>query len=341
MVGQSDPSLMPTTSVPQVTRRQRVIKVIRPAIGTLVVAAVTYAVVSQWSDVTKAIHSLAWQSVALAFVMVLLGMAGGVMSWRALLREEGYPLGILSAAMIVLVGQLGKYLPGSVWSVLLQMDLAKREGVPPARTFTATLCWMGLGVSSALTVGLFGLPVLVDAGQPLAWVMLGLLPIALICSHPKVLTRLVDLALRLLRRDPLPHSFTWRGVSEAFGWSLFTWFCYGTHLWLLANALGAPGWSGFMRCLGGFAMAMTAGVLFVLAPSGAGIREGLIVSALAGAMVRGEALGIAVVSRMLFTISDVALAGLAGLWAWHILRDERSGKGHPVNVRADRLGQRP
>lgn len=298
----------------------RMAPVLRPVLGLLIVAAVVYAVVSQWSEVRTAIDGMAWQSVVLAAVAVVLGTMAGVMSWRALLAEEGHPLSVLDAGRVFLVGQLGKYLPGSVWSVVVQMELAKRLGVPRARTFTATLCWIGLSLSSALTVGLVGLPVIADAETPLLWVLVALLPVALACSHPKALTRIVDLMLKVMRKPPLPHVFTWRGVLHAFGWLLITWLCYGWHLWLLANSLGAPGISGFVRCLGGFALALGAGIIFIVAPSGAGAREVLIVAALAGVMTEGRALGVAVVSRMLFTVVDVLLAGAAALSAWRLLR---------------------
>lgn len=307
---------------------KRFVGLLRPVVGLLIVAAVVYAVVSQWAEVKLAIRDMAWQSVLLAFACVVAGSLTAVLSWRALLAEEGHPLAPLEAARIFLVGQLGKYLPGSVWSVVVQMELANRSGVPRARTFTASLCWIGLSLSSALTVGLIGLPVIAEAANPLIWGLVALLPVALACSHPVVLTKIVDLILRVLRKPPLPHVFTWKGVLQAFGWLLVTWFFYGAQLWLLGNSLGAPGLSGFVRCLGGFALALGAGVVFVVAPSGAGAREALIVAALSGAMGKGEALGVAVVSRMVFTVADIALAGISAVSAWRLLR------GSPVDPAA-------
>ncbi len=305
------------------TTLKRLAPLLRPLLGVLIIAAVAYAVASQWTEVRAAIADMAWQSVLLAAVSVVLGTMAGVMSWRALLAEEGHPLTVLDASRVFLVGQLGKYLPGSVWSVVVQMELATRLGVPRARTFTATLSWIGLSLSSALTVGLVGLPVIADTQTPLLWALVGLLPFALACSHPKVLTRIVDLMLKVLRKPALPHEFTWRGILHAFGWLLVTWLFYGIHLWLLANSLGAPGLMGFLRCLGGFALALGAGIVFIVAPSGAGAREALIVAALGGVMTEGQALGVAVVSRMLFTVVDVLLAGLAAVSAWRLLRGDR------------------
>jgi uncharacterized membrane protein YbhN (UPF0104 family) len=61
---------------------------------------------------------------------------------------------------------------------------------------------------------------------------------------------------------------------------------------------------------------MAAGVLFVFVPSGAGVREALIVAALAPVMPAGAALGVAVVSRAIFIVADVLSAGAAALSAW-------------------------
>jgi glycosyltransferase 2 family protein len=312
---------------------QRLVPLLRPVLGALIVAAVAFAVVSQWPEVRIAIQGMAWQSVLLALSAVVLGSAAGLMSWRALLAEEGHPLGVVDAGRVFFVGQLGKYLPGSVWSIVIQMELANRLNVPRARTFTTTLSWIGLSLSSALTVGLIGLPVMADADTPVVWALWVLLPVALFCSHPKILTRIVDAILKVLRKPPLPHAFSWRGILQAFGWLLMTWFLYGVHLWLLANSLGAPGVYGFLRCLGGFALALAAGVVFAVAPSGAGAREALIVAAMAGVMTTGEALGVAVVSRMLFTIADICLAAAAAFSAWWVLRRHAGAEPERIPAR--------
>jgi hypothetical protein len=64
--------------------------------------------------------------------------------------------------------------------------------------------------------------------------------------------------------------------------------------------------------------------MFIVVPSGAGVREGLIVAALAGVMSAGEALGVAVVSRMVFTAADVLAAGIAALSATQLSRRRES-----------------
>ena len=101
---------------------------VRAAVAVLIVAAITYAVVSEWGDVNNALQTLNWANVVLAFVAVLMGMVTAALAWRALLAGEGHPLPPWTAARIFLVGQLGKYLPGSIWSVVLQTELARGAG---------------------------------------------------------------------------------------------------------------------------------------------------------------------------------------------------------------------
>ena len=53
---------------------------------------------------------------------------------------------------------------------------------------------------------------------------------------------------------------------------------------------------------------MTAGFLVFVAPSGIGIREAVLVAALAPVLDTGEALSVALVVRLVFTLADLLAA---------------------------------
>ena len=63
-------------------------------------------------------------------------------------------------------------------------------------------------------------------------------------------------------------------------------------------------------------VAMTAGVVAFVLPSGIGARELVIVGALATVLPYGQALALAVVSRVMFTVAELVSAGVATLAAW-------------------------
>ena len=78
--------------------------------------------------------SLASMTVTCLFPVLALafGIASPALSmlgWRALLADLGSPLHVAPASGVFLVGQLGKYLPGSVWSVLAQAEIAGQQRV--------------------------------------------------------------------------------------------------------------------------------------------------------------------------------------------------------------------
>ncbi len=301
------------------------INVGRVAVALAIAVAVTIAIRSQWSEVRRTFSELSWLSLAGSMVLVVLGMGAVVRAWQHVLAELGRPIRAVDASRFYLVGQLGKYLPGSVWSFVLQMELARRAGVPRATGFVAVLVTVGLSTASALTVGLLGLPALFSYSALIAWVVLAAVPAALVCAYPPVLTRLVNLALKAFRRAPLTATLTFRGVASCFGWCMASWVLYGVSLWLLASNQSIPGVGGLLECVGALALAMTAGVLAVIAPSGIGIREAVIVAALTPYMDAGAALGLALASRLVFTVAEIALGlGAAVSGAITLRRSHRS-----------------
>ncbi|MFU8849843.1 lysylphosphatidylglycerol synthase domain-containing protein [Micromonospora sp. SL1-18] len=308
-------------------------------VRVLVIAAIAvgmvWSLISQWPQVRSTWQGLAWQAVVLSVLAALAGMVANTMAWRAAAADLEHRVSVPAALRICLVGQLGKYIPGSVWAYVLQVELSKRAGLPRARAFLATLVTLGLGVTAALGLGLLSLPSLREAAagaddtyaesvRVALWIVAVLFPVALVCAVPRVLTALIQVALRVLRRPRLAHQLTWLGVLRVVGWSAVGYGLFGVHLWLLANAQAAPGVEGLLRCVGSFAIAMTVGMFAFLSPSGLGVREAVLVATLApflpGAGGVGAAIGIALASRLIFTIADVLAAGLAALSAARELR---------------------
>jgi uncharacterized membrane protein YbhN (UPF0104 family) len=83
------------------------------------------------------------------------------------------------------------------------------------------------------------------------------------------------------------------------------------HLWLLLLPHGEGGGRELLLATGAYALAWTAGLLFVVAPAGAGVRELALVAALAPVLASPAALAVAVLSRVLMTLGDLVWAGVA------------------------------
>ncbi|MCT2586686.1 lysylphosphatidylglycerol synthase domain-containing protein [Actinophytocola gossypii] len=294
-------------------RRAVVVKWLRRVLVLAVLAGAIYQLVVQWPDVQDTLTSLPWTSVALSFASVFAAIGLGPVIWHAVLRDAGGQVAIRDASMIYLVGQLGKYVPGSVWAFLVQMELAKAVGVTRVRAFTASIVTAGLGVVASLLTGALALPSILAGHQEYLWLFV-LLPAGLVLLHPKPLTWIVSRGLRTLRRPPLERPLTAPAILLALGLSAGTYVLLGLHLWLLSTAIGPIGFDGLLLCIGAMSLAMTAGLLAFFLPSGIGAREVVIVAVLATVLPSGPAFTLAVVSRLMFTIVDLASAGGAALY---------------------------
>jgi hypothetical protein len=319
--------------------RGRLVTALRVALALAITAAVVYAVVAQWDQVRSVLTRLSPGWVTGAVLAVLAGSLANTMAWRACAAGLGAPVGVRQAARICLVGQLGKYLPGTVWEFVLLMELGRRAGVPRGRGLLASLVAAGLGVTAGLAVGAVELPALWHAatgGSPAGggpgggsaalkvtvWALAAVVPVALVCAHPRVLTRLCRLALRLVRQPALVDPISWRTVGASLGWNALGRVAYGLQLWLLLRAVVPVGTAGLVDSVGAFSLAFTAGLLVIVSPSGLGAREAVLVAVLApllpGPHATATALGLVVASRVLFTAADLLGAGgaaLAGLGA--------------------------
>jgi hypothetical protein len=201
-------------------------------------------------------------------------------------------------------------------AILLQMELALAAGISRARSFTASLLTAGVVVVASLAAGTLAIPAFVQNEPSLLWLFV-LLPIGLAMLHPTPLTFAVNLLLRLLRRAPLPHRLSGAAVARAAGLSVVTYVLYGIHLYVLAGSLGDTwqlnGGLVLLLCVGSMGLAMTAGLVAFFLPSGIGARELVVVGGLMAVLPYGQALALAVVSRVLFTVVELASAGAATL----------------------------
>ncbi len=141
-----------------------------------------YAVAREWTGVRSALASLGPGTVAAALLSVLVAMLATMQAWRVLLTGLGSPLPARAGARILFVGQLGKYLPGSLWPVLAQMELGHAYRVPRHRSASASVLTMLMSLLAGLLAALVTLPWAAGA-TPYRWAFAAA-PVLLACLHP-------------------------------------------------------------------------------------------------------------------------------------------------------------
>jgi len=278
------------------------------ALAVAVIAFVWRSAARHWDEFRRLEFPMhvrpGWIVLAGAVVLLTYGLL--VAAWRAVILGWGERLGYRPALRIWTISNLGRYLPGKVWSVAGLAVLAQREGVAGWASVGAAIAMQAIAVGSGVAIAAATVPgTLSGAGILMAT------GIAAATVAALALPRAVAVVARMTRRPdlrPLPIG----AVVLAGAATTISWLGYGVAFWLLARGtLGATAF-GLAPAVGVFAAGYITGLLALFAPGGVGVREAVFIALLAPSVGSGGAIVLGIASRVLLTLTEVA-AALLGL----------------------------
>jgi glycosyltransferase 2 family protein len=306
---------------------------LRAGLLAIALGLAVYGLASQWTQVQADLAKLAWYDVAGAALCAIAGLGCMMLAWRALLADLGSPLPLPAAIRVMFVGQLGKYVPGAVWAVAAQVELARDHDVPRRRSGTASLVAMATTLAVGLITAGLTLPFTSANAARHYWWVLAITPLAAACLYPPVNKFCLDRALKAVHRPPLERPVSAGGMTRALAWTTLGWLCFGAHAWFLISVFAGTGGHVFALSLGAYALAWSVGFLIVFFPGGIGPRELALIAVLAPVMPSASALVVALASRVVMTVGDLIWAG-AGLM---IGRAQAPARREPTEAEAGDL----
>lgn len=294
-------------------------RLVRAAFLALVLVFAAYYLWTQRHLVAQAWHHVSLLPVLGALVASAAAAWSGVPAWWNLLTGLGSRLRLRDAQRVFLMGQLGKYIPGGVWTVLAQATMAKELSVPRSRSGTASLVSILLAVVTASGLGAVGLAI---AGHQVIgrywWLLLLAVPLPALLL-PDVLVWFGTLVGRVTRRNFEIERIGERTLLTAAGWLLAGQVCNGLAFYLLVDSISGRTTNPLLS-IGLFGLASAAGVVVIFLPAGVGAREVILVFGLSTVTDPGSAALIVLMSRVVLTVADIALAaGAAGIGRHHQL----------------------
>ena len=284
---------------------------LRTGLLVVILAFCSYGVVVEWPQVHPALRPLHWYSIAGALIAAMAGAGCMMLAWRRLLTDLGSKLPVPVAARVTFMAQLGKYVPGAIWSFAAHVELGHDYEVPRRRGAASVIIGLALAIATGLVIAVASLPLSSPAVAKKYLLFLVVVPAAAVCLAPPILHRLLNLMLKILRQEPLEQPVSWRGLAVALGWSVTGWLFLGLQIWLLVVDVHKDGGHSLLITVGAFALACSLALLLVVFPNGIGAREVILVAALAPILAHGPALAIALVGRLITTGSDLAWGGIA------------------------------
>ena len=245
-----------------------------------------------------------------AYPVAFAGMTLVGVPWRQSMRLLGGRPSMRDTLVWYFLGQLGKYVPGTLWPIVGRAELARRGGVDRTSAYGSVVLTLGATYLAAVLVVIGFLPVAGDNGAGDAWWVLLLLPIGLAVLHPAVLGWGKRTLERVVRRPIEVVIPAWRDSVVLVLRHAPAWFFLGTATWLVARAFDpTAGWAELMVPS---VLSWIVGFVVVPVPGGIGVREAAFTAA-AVSLDEGVGATVAVVSRLVFMLVDASGAGLAAL----------------------------
>lgn len=285
---------------------------IQIAVALVVIAMVARSVAGNWDRFQSLRVALdirpGW--LALSFVCLAVVTVLQIESWRRILAGWGQSLPFARGARIWFLANLGRYVPGKVWSVAGMVVMAREEGVQPwaAAASAVAVQALGLGTAAAIvaaTVTIRG----TGSGLRLAVAAAASVATIGVLAWDGGLRRLARLVGSASEWKALPL----RTVLASAALTAASWVAYGIAFWLLALGLGLPGTLSAATAVGAFALGYVLGLIAPWAPGGIGVRELVLGGLLTPLLGLGGAAVLTVASRLQLTLTEAA-AGLGALF---------------------------
>lgn len=284
----------------------------RVATALVVLALLAWVIHQAWQDA----QTIDWESletqptlIGLSAVLVIGAWVFQGALWAIMLRGLGYRVHVPVAVRAALVGNLGNYIPGKIFIVLLRAKLVKDEGVPGVVVASSVVLETLLRNMVAAVLAALGLYYL-GVGRMYLGGLAILLIISIVIVHPAIFNRITDFALRKLNRPPLPRRLNMKYlVTLLLGFAVY-WCIYAAAFYLLAKGTLGADIADIPALSVALLISLIASMLAVFTPVGLGVADATLagVLTLTGAITGAAVL--AVIMRVWRTLTEVAVAGI-------------------------------
>jgi len=275
----------------------------------------------QWEAMRQSAGALdpQWSWIAAASLLVLATHALLVQAWRYLLAGWGGVVPYPTAIRIWTIANLGRWIPGKIWSVGALGVLAREQGVPGVAAAGAALLGTLLNIGAGFGIAVLTGSAALETLQPgLRVVALGvtLAFVTAVVSLPWLLPPMLRavarwrgmpaeqgrVPARLLWMVTVIHALSWVGYGVAFSW-----FAAG----VTPDVSGNP-----LLFIAVFTVSYLIGYLALFSPGGLGVREVALVALLVGLGTAGsgDAVVLGATSRVWLTVLEVAPGLISLLW---------------------------
>lgn len=207
------------------------------------------------------------------------------------------------------IGDFASYFPGKVWNVLARWKVLKGKVRIADSVVAITIEALALILAAGIILVFWFLAKENIAGKYAVYVYI-LIPVIIILVHPRIVEFFANIAMRLLKKEPVKVPITYRQVLLIVILCAAYWAINGISFFFALKSIGNAPYSLLPVIAAANMIAWVIGFLSTLTPAGLGIKEGAIVFLLAGYFSEPLLIAASVLFR-LFSMLMLLLAVIA------------------------------
>lgn len=296
--------------------KKQILKALKILFGVLVVIFLAWYFWKNWDEFSDKIMNVDLGIFVLSMLFYFVYKFTLASLWHYITKLNGCSIKYEKAVTSYLYSILGKYIPGKVFMLAARLTYYKEEDAPLSKVtvcfFIENICTL-LGAAMLFIVSLLFFPN--ELLENYKWATLALIVLFFVCIHPKIINFFLGIIGKLFKKDlkiPMKYSQMLKVVLLFIG----NWLIVGVGFFILTKSIyPAVEYSQLLFCAGIWGISAIMGILAIFAPSGLGVREGIIVAGLCLIMPQGDAMVVSVVSRLWQTIPELLLVVLAFIYS--------------------------
>ncbi|MBR0483295.1 MAG: flippase-like domain-containing protein [Oscillospiraceae bacterium] len=293
--------------------KKKLIQVIKIVFFLLVIYFLGSYFLDNWEKIKEIDWNIDAFSLTVSFLLYFAYIVTLASLWHFITKLNQCSIRHFDAVIAYLYSIPGKYIPGKVFMLAARCPAYEKEGKPLRKI---TVCFLLenactlLGAAFLFLISLFFFPN--DLLENYKYLTVLLIIAFFICINPKIINFFLGIIGKIAKKDML-IPVTYPDMLKTVLLFIANWLVAGSGFYMLVHAVYPVPASQWLYIGGIYGLSTIIGILALFAPSGLGVREGILTAGLCLIMPEEYALTISLISRLWQTVAEIILVSGAFL----------------------------
>lgn len=276
----------------------------------IVLVAVGWFIYENIGDLKAAKISFNRTYLALSFVFAVMAHLSNLFIWKYLASSFNLNADFIMTGKSWFLSRLGRFVPGKITILLVRFDLYK--GHSKKMISAATIIeYVSSLASAGLIILISILTTQIDLPLYFRLAALGYVILLFTALFTKLIHKVINKGLTLLKKEPIDTFPSPAALFKYVIWYFIPILLYGLSFYFLINSVSDIGFEYYLTLTGVYYSAGLIGLVVLFAPSGIGVREGILFLILPLLSIpKPIVIVVAIMIRLIALAGEILLAGI-------------------------------